>query len=99
MRHNCFKSLKKLIRQLGLKKYDSKIKISKHNQEIYAIVEPVIDEEELGIEFIGSVALFVRNYASLCRGIESNLIGLLPKLYKAFRKSQVESELYDSGSA
>lgn len=91
-----FQELKKLIRQLGLKKYDSKIKISKHNQEIYAIVEPVIDEEELGIEFIGSVALFVRNYASLCRGIESNLIGLLPKLYKAFRKSQVESELYDS---
>ena len=91
-----FQELKKLIKQLGLKKHDSKIKISKHNQEILDIIKSQIDDELLDIDYIGSVALFVRNYASLCRGIESNIIGIIHRLYKSFRKDHLESELYDT---
>ena len=91
-----FQELKKLLKQLGLKKHDNKIKISKRNQEIYDIVKDLINEKELDIEYIGSIALFVRNYASLCRGIESNIIGIIHRLYKAFRKDQPSNNLYDS---
>lgn len=89
-----FQELKKLLKQLGLKKHDSKIKISKRKQEILEVVKDKIDESELDIEFIGSIALFVRNYASLCRGIESNIIGIIHRLYKAFRREQLEKGLY-----
>lgn len=89
-----FQELKKLLKQSGLKKHDSKIKISKHNQEILEIIKGHVNEERLGIEFLGSVALFVRNYASLCRGIESNVIGIIHRLYKSFRKGQLEGKLY-----
>lgn len=89
-----FSELKKLIKKIGLKKFDSKIKLGKHSQEVLDIVSNFIDEEELDVETIGSIALFVRNYASLCRGIESNIIGVIPKLYKAFRKSQLEGKIY-----
>lgn len=92
-----FQELKKLLKQLGLKKHDSKIKISRRNQEIFDIIKECIHEEELDIEFLGSIALFVRNYASLCRGIESNIIGIVHRLYKSFRKSQVEGILYKEG--
>lgn len=89
-----FQELKKLLKQLGLKKHDSKIKITKRNQEVLEIVKEYIDEDNLGIDFLGSVALFVRNYASLCRGIESNIIGIIHRLYKSFRKEQLEGNLY-----
>ena len=46
--------------------------------------------------WVGSIALFVRNYASLCRGIESNIIGIIHRLYKAFRKEQPDDNLYDA---
>lgn len=91
-----FQELKKLLKQLGLKKHDSKIKISKRNQEIYDIVKGLINDEGLNIEYIGSIALFVRNYASLCRGIESNIIGIIHRLYKAFRKEQSKGILYET---
>ena len=91
-----FQELKRLLRQLGLKKHANKIKISKHNQAILEIVKDYVDEDSLEIEHIGSLALFVRNYASLCRGIESNIIGIIHRLYKSYRKGQLEGSLYRS---
>lgn len=88
-----FSQLKKLIRQLGLRNIDSKIKISKRNRELLSIVEPCI-EDKTGIVDVGKIAWFVRNFASLCRGTESNLLGAIPKLYKAFRKTQLEGCTY-----
>lgn len=89
-----YQELQKLIKRLGLKKYDSKIKFSKRNREIYEIIDLLVDEEEIEIEHIGSVAVFVRNFDSLCRGIESNIIGKIHSLYKSFRKTQIEGNLY-----
>lgn len=91
-----FQVLKNMLKQLGLRMHDSKIKISKRNQEILDIVQSYLDETDLELEYIGSVALFVRNYASLCRGIESNIIGIIHRLYKAFRKEQLAGNLYDA---
>lgn len=91
-----FQELKKLLKQLGLKKFGSIKKIPKRNQEVLDIIKDFIKEDELEIEYIGSIALFVRNYASLCRGIESNIIGIIPRLYKAFRKEQTKGTIYNS---
>ncbi|MCF0186469.1 MAG: hypothetical protein HUJ98_08285 [Bacteroidaceae bacterium] len=89
-----FSQIKQLIKQMGLRKIDSKIKLSKRNQEVLSIVEPFLNED-VDIDAVGKVAWFVRNFASLCRGTESNLLGIIPKLYKAFRKSQLEGNIYD----
>lgn len=89
-----FQELKKLLKQLGLKKHDSKIKISKRNQEMFDVIKECIDDENLDIDFLGSIAFFVRNYASLCKGIESNIIGIVHRLYKSFRKTQLDGSLY-----
>lgn len=89
-----FQELKKLLKQMGLKKHDNKIKISKHNKEIQNIIKEYLNEEELNIDFLGSIALFVRNYGSLCHGIESNIIGIIHSLYKTFRKGQFDGKLY-----
>lgn len=81
-----FSQIKQLLKQLALRKIDSKIKLSKRNQELIAIIEGAINED-IALNAIGEKAWFVRNFASLCRGIESNLINNIPLMYKAFRKS------------
>ena len=81
-----FSQIKQLLKQLALKKIDSKIKLSKRNQELIAIIDGAISEE-IALNAIGEKAWFVRNFASLCRGIESNFIKNIPLMYKAFRKS------------
>jgi hypothetical protein len=77
---------KTMLKQLALRKIDSKIKLSKRNQELFDLVEPFVDED-IRLDEIGNKAWFVRNFASLCRGVESNLIRQIPAIYKAYRKN------------
>ena len=39
---------------------------------------------------VGDLAWFVKNYAALTKGIESNIFSQIPRLYKLFRKKQLE---------
>ena len=89
-----FRELKSLLNQVGLKECDSKIKISKQKQEILDIVHDYIDKDELNLIYLGSIALYVRNFGSLCQGIEKNIIGIIVRLYKSFRKEQISGDLY-----
>ena len=81
-----FSRTKQVLKQLALRKIDSKIKFSKRNQELLALIEKTITGD-IAVDKIGEKAWFVRNFASLCRGIESNLIKNIPNMYKAFRKN------------
>lgn len=81
-----FSQIKQLLKQLALRKIDSKIKFSKRNHELIALIEAAISDD-IALNDIGKKAWFVRNFASLCRGIESNLIKNIPLMYKAFRKN------------
>lgn len=81
-----FYQTKQLLKQIGIKKIDSKIKFSKRNQELFNIIEKTITED-IAIDKIGEKSWFVKNFASLCRGIESNLIKNIPAMYKAFRRN------------
>lgn len=94
-----FTQIKQLLKQMSLREIDPKIKYSKRNQELLALVEKVITPN-IDLSLIGEKAWFVRNFASLCRGISSNFINNIPKMYKVFRgnilanraKSFVETE-------
>lgn len=81
-----FSQIKQLLKQLALRKIDPKIKLSKRNQELITLIEAAISDD-IALKDIGEKAWFVRNFASLCRGIESNLIKKVPLMYKTFRKN------------
>ena len=86
-----YSTLKKLLRKLGLKKIDSKTKLSKRDENFWIIIESYIDES-VNLDKIGELAWFTKNFASMCRGLESNLIAQIPKIYKAFRKQLITSK-------
>jgi hypothetical protein len=92
-----FSTLRKLLRKLGLQEFDSKTKLSKRDQSFYALVNSFINED-IDIELIGELALFTKNFASMCRGLESCLISQIPKIYKAYRKKLLadNSALYNT---
>lgn len=84
-----FSQIKQLLRGISLKKIDGKIKLSKRNNEFLACIENVISDDIKFIE-IGEKAWFVKNFASLCSGIESNILRRIPAIYKQFRKNILE---------
>jgi len=90
-----FSTLKKLLRKIGLGQIESKTKLSKRDEAFWLLAEPYITED-INLKRIGELALFTKNFASMCRGIESGLIRQIPKIYKAYRKRLLtnKSDLY-----
>lgn len=84
-----YKRLKALIRTASVIKIDSKKKLSGRQAELYSIVSKHINEESLNK--VGGLVWFVKNYAFLTKGIESNIFVQIPRLYKLFRKEQLEN--------
>lgn len=84
-----YKRLKALIRTLSINKIDSKKKLSGRQAELYNIVSRHINEDSL--KKVGSLAWFVKNYASLTKGTEANIFSQMPRLYKLYRKKQLET--------
>lgn len=90
-----YKRLKALIRTVSVIKIDSKKKLGGRQAELYSVVSKHIKEESL--EKVGGLVWFVKNYALLTKGIESNIFNQIPRLYKLFRIKQLEesSSNYD----
>ena len=84
-----YQQLKPIFRKQSLQKYDSKQKLSKRQKDLYTLVESLVEIDELSQ--IGELSWFTKNYAFLCRGVESNLLNQIPRLYKLFRKKQIET--------
>lgn len=84
-----YKRLKSLIRTVSVIKIDSKKKLGGRQAELYSVVSKHITEESL--KKVGSLVWFVKNYALLTKGIESNIFSQIPRLYKLFRKKQLEN--------
>ena len=84
-----YKRLKALIRTVSVIKIDSKKKLGGRQAELYSVVSKYITEESL--KKVGSLVWFVKNYALLTKGIESNIFSQIPRLYKLFRKKQLEN--------
>lgn len=90
-----FAQLKSILRNLSLKKYNSKQKLTSRQQQLYNLIKPVVDGIDLSL--IGELAWFVKNYAFLCKGTEKNILNQIPRLYKLYRKKQlaISSENYN----
>lgn len=83
-----YKLIKPILRNLGLKNFDSKVKLTKRQQELYNIIQEYIDLHDLWE--LGNLEWFKKNFAFPCRGIESNIFNQIPKLYKEFRREQLK---------
>lgn len=81
-----FKNIKPLLRNMALRKIDSKQKESTRQKELHGIIGLFIDNIE--IDELAHLEWFKKNFAFICRGIESNIFNQIPKLYKEFRKEQ-----------
>ena len=84
-----YRRLKTLIRTVAINEIDSKKRLSGRQAELYAVVSNHIKDDSL--KKVGSLAWFVKNYASLTKGIESNIFSQIPRLYKLYRKKQLET--------
>ena len=92
-----FDKLQPLVRRYALMQVDTSTKLSKRQQELYAIIEPFMQVIQ-DWNTIGGLVWFVKKFANLCRGVERNVIKRLPKLYKSFRKDidkREEQTIYD----
>lgn len=85
-----YNSLKPILRALALKPFTRKFSPSKKQKELYDIVKPVVDDKDLNK--LGELAWFVKNYAFLCKGLESNILNQIPRLYKLFRKDVLAND-------
>ena len=85
-----YKRLKALIRAASISRIDSKRRLTGRQAELYDIISELINEESL--MRVGSNVWFVKNYAALTKGIESNIFSQIPRLYKLFRKNQLEKK-------
>lgn len=84
-----FQQIQPILRKIALKKYDSKQKFSKRQNDLYSIIGGYVNGVD--VEKIGSLAWFSKKYAFLCRGVESNLLNQIPRLYKLFRREQIKN--------
>ena len=84
-----YDKLQPLVRNYALTQIDANAKLSKRQNEVYALVKPFISEVEVPEWFtVGGLVWFVRKFANLCRGIERNILNKIPHLYKSFRKEK-----------
>lgn len=87
-----FTALKPLLRTLSLQQIDTKLKLTKRQQELKAVLDTHQMLASISLKGIGELCWFMKNYAFLCQGISPNLFNQIPRLYKAFRKQQMEHE-------
>ncbi len=85
-----FNFLKGLLRRLAVSKIDAKKKLSPRQKLVYEKIEPLM--ADINLREIGELEFFSKRYAFLCKGVESNLINQIPRLYKVYRKKLLGDE-------
>lgn len=85
-----FRYLQSFLRIYSLSRVDGTAKISTRQRLFRHIVHPVISEMDL--QQVGELEIFAKKYLFLCRGIESNIINQIPRLYKVYRKTVASSD-------
>lgn len=85
-----FVQIKSILRNLALKKIDSKVKLTKKQKELYDIIKVYVDKQDLSN--LAHLEWFKKNFAFPCRGIESIIFNQIPKVYKEFRKEEAKSD-------
>lgn len=87
-----FNTLRSYIRKKGLLLFDKTAKLTSREKEIDALLESILDFENLNITYLGQSAYFIKYFERSTKGIESNLINEVPSLYKTFRKEELKKQ-------
>lgn len=82
--------LKTLLKKLALSKIDTKKKLNARQNIIYEKISPLM--ENINLREIGELEFFSKRFGFLCKGVESNLINQIPRLYKIYRKKILADE-------
>lgn len=85
-----FNFLKGLLKAVALRQIDTKKKISARQKLVLEKIEAMVSQ--LNLREIGELVFFSKKYAFLCKGIESNLLNQIPRLYKLYRKQLLANE-------
>lgn len=85
-----YRYLKNWLKAYALYRVDSKRKLTPRQKQVFEIIEGLVSE--MNLREIGELSYFSKRYAFLCKGIESNIINQLPRLYKAYRKQILSNE-------
>lgn len=87
-----FGRIKGLIRKTALSKYDTGVKLTAKDIEFNTVLKEKIDvsSDVSNIDKIGELAYFIKYFENSTRGIVSNLVSDIPRLYKSFRKDQLK---------
>lgn len=89
-----FKQAKSIVRIMAMKTFDSKTSVPKKLHDLYSALEDTMDIENLAS--LANDMLFVKIYATLCKGVGVNIFSQISRMYKAFRKAAVKSnDIYD----
>ena len=84
-----FNKIRGLIRKLALQLYDKKIKLSKRDNQLHAVLKQTCVIEDLeDFNKIGQYAFFIKYFAKPIKGVITNLFREIPLAYKKFRKEQ-----------
>ncbi len=83
------KKLRSLLSKLARKKYDKKGKLSASDSELQKLVQPFIDEAKLAS--IGQSSFFMRYFYPILKGVESNMLNPICKIYKNYRRKESQS--------
>tara|TARA_B110000114_G_scaffold182990_1_gene223371 strand:+ start:134 stop:3124 length:2991 start_codon:yes stop_codon:yes gene_type:complete len=85
-----FGKIKIILKNKALMKFDKKVNLSKKYREFNNVIKPSISIENVDdFENIGQLAYFNKYFASTVRGVNTNIISEIPKIYKAFRKNEL----------
>lgn len=88
--------LKSLVRKSALKKYDPKVRFTEKDKKLLELIPQasiVADHDTLG-----QLVFFKKHVEGVLRGVESNTLQEIPRIYKQFRKELNLNLLTPSGN-
>lgn len=85
-----YDKLKILVKNVALSKHDNTVRLSKKYVALRELIKLYFEIESIDtLDRIGQLAYFNKYFVRITRGLVSNLLSDIPKIYKAFRKIEL----------
>lgn len=88
--HNKIKSL---LRKTGLLRFDKMSKYTKRDKELLSLLEKEVKLNDIvELNLVGECAYFIKFFARPVKGVVTNLIRVIPNVYKKFRRVELREQ-------
>ena len=88
---NLFDFTRKYIRKKALIQYDKTVRLNTKEKEFEKHLLTIIKIEDINdFDELGQLAFFIKYFDKVIRGVIANLISVIPRLYKNYRKKELE---------